>query len=88
MIPRGIACNGPLSFKQKLGREEISGQRLWEGSLLLCAYLVQACTKRGKEKLDLKGKAVLELGAGTGLVSMLAHSLGAAPVVMTDGDDK
>ena len=30
----------------------------------------------------------MELGAGTGLVSMLAHSLGAAAVVMTDGDDK
>ncbi|CAM9308158.1 unnamed protein product [Laminaria digitata] len=69
-------------------REEISGQRLWEGSLLLCAYLVEACARPGAEKLDLKGKSVLELGAGTGLVSMLAHSLGAAAVVMTDGDDK
>lgn len=77
-----------LPLKQQLRREEISGQRLWEGSLLLCAYLVQACAKPGAEQLDLKGKAVLELGAGTGLVSMLAHSLGAAPVVMTDGDDK
>lgn len=31
---------------------------------------------------------MLELGAGTGVVGMLAHGLGAAPVVMTDGDDK
>ncbi|CAM9678004.1 unnamed protein product [Scytosiphon promiscuus] len=80
--------------------EEISGQRLWEGSLLLCDYLVEACRNRdtgggvggeegGKKPwLDLKGKSVLELGAGTGIVSMLAHRLGASPLVMTDGDDK
>lgn len=81
--------------------EEISGQRLWEGSLLLCAYLVEHCSNSSdssgikkhpagarKSKLDLTGKSVLELGAGTGVVSMLAHRLGASPVIMTDGDDK
>lgn len=80
--------------------EEISGQRLWEGSLLLCAYLAECCSGSNKSsevkttycarksKLDLAGKSVLELGAGTGVVSMLAHRLGASPVVMTDGDDK
>lgn len=50
---------------------------------MLCAYLVEV-----GQGLDLKGRAVLELGAGTGVVSMLAHSLGASPVVMTDGDEK
>lgn len=80
-------------------REEISGQRLWEGSLLLCAYLVETCCKSDnnssesescprKSKLDLNGKSVLELGAGTGVVSMLAHRLGASPLVMTDGDER
>ena len=82
--------------------EEISGQRLWEGSLLLCAYLVEHCSNSNNKKstdttthtgarkfeLDLTGKSVLELGAGTGVVSMLAHRLGASPVIMTDGDDK
>ncbi|CAN0220367.1 unnamed protein product, partial [Hapterophycus canaliculatus] len=76
--------------------EEISGQRLWEGSLLLCEHLVEASrnceTGDGEEekkaRLDLTGKSVLELGAGTGIVSMLAHQLGASPLVMTDGDDK
>ncbi|CAN0225805.1 unnamed protein product, partial [Ectocarpus sp. 8 AP-2014] len=58
---------------------EISGQRLWEGSLLLCAYLVE---------LDLQGKSVLELGAGTGIVGMLAAKLGAQTLILTDGDDK
>ncbi len=77
--------------------EEISGQRLWEGSLLLCDYLAKssccnedvASTEGVREAtLDLGGKSVLELGAGTGVVGMLAHTLGARPVVMTDGDDK
>ncbi|CAN0118488.1 unnamed protein product [Ectocarpus sp. 12 AP-2014] len=81
--------------------EEISGQRLWEGSLLLCAYLVEACRIEdsnssagdccrgmGKPKLDLQGKSVLELGAGTGIVGMLAAKLGAQTLVLTDGDDK
>lgn len=68
-------------------REEISGQRLWEGSLLLCAYLLK-CSSQEESGFDLKGKSVLELGAGTGVVSMLAHGLGASPVVVTDGDEK
>lgn len=77
-----------------LGREEISGQRLWEGSLLLCAHLLEACGGSNRDgeqeqpELDLNGKAVLELGAGTGVVSMLAHGLGAVPVVVTDGDKR
>ncbi|CAN0045515.1 unnamed protein product [Ectocarpus fasciculatus] len=81
--------------------EEISGQRLWEGSLLLCAYLVEACCNEvssnsvggrcrgvGKPRLDLQGKSVLELGAGTGIVGMLAAKLGAQTLILTDGDDK
>ena len=43
---------------------------------------------QGRLGFDVKGKSVLELGAGTGIVSMLAHSLGASPVVATDGDGK
>eukprot|EP00752_Nemacystus_decipiens_P003422 g3166.t1 len=94
----------PLEMLMQLQErsEEISGQRLWEGSLLLCAYLVEHCsdsstktsdnnttiTGERKSQLDLTGRSVLELGAGTGVVGMLAHRLGATPVVLTDGDDK
>ncbi|CAM9184820.1 unnamed protein product [Choristocarpus tenellus] len=66
-------------------REEISGQRLWEGSLLLCRYLLQACANGD---LDLREKSVVELGAGTGIAGMLARGLGARPTVITDGDDR
>lgn len=72
-------------------REEISGQRLWEGSLLLCNYLLEASRcKPGDERaeLNVEGKAALELGAGTGVVSMLVHGLGASTVVATDGDER
>lgn len=66
---------------------------------MLCDYLQEACRAcdagdadgdegSKKTRLDLKGKSVLELGAGTGIVSMLAHRLGASPLVMTDGDEK
>ncbi|CAN0121204.1 unnamed protein product [Discosporangium mesarthrocarpum] len=72
-----------LDLEEK--REEISGQRLWEGSLLLCEYIVRACKDK---ELELHGRSVLELGAGTGIAGMLAHSLGAAPTIITDGDDR
>lgn len=80
-----------------MNREEISGQRLWEGSLLLCEHMLQAsqlgsgdsCNRNGKSAdLDFHKKTMLELGAGTGVVSMLAHGLGAATVAVTDGDDR
>lgn len=90
--PPPLSVQNPVSFLAG-SREEISGQRLWEGSLLLCAHLLDGelgdgdCDNPHKE-FNLEGKAVLELGAGTGVVSMLAHGLGASPVVATDGDEK
>jgi len=52
-----------------------TGLKTWEASLLLTEYLFTQ---------DLKGKDVLELGAGTGLVSITAAKLG-AQVLATDG---
>lgn len=48
--------------------------QVWDAALYLCRYL---------EKLDLKGKRVIELGAGTGIVGILAARLG-AEVTLTD----
>ena len=50
--------------------------QLWRGALLLCDYLVsypEIC----------RGASALELGAGIGLVSLVAHRVGARPVWAT-----
>ncbi|XP_012691915.2 S-adenosylmethionine-dependent methyltransferase domain-containing protein isoform X2 [Clupea harengus] len=48
------------------------GALIWPGALALCQYLENNC-----EQIDLMDKAVLEIGAGTGLVSIVACLLGA-----------
>ncbi|RYP59169.1 hypothetical protein DL770_010269 [Monosporascus sp. CRB-9-2] len=61
----------------------VTGFRTWEGSLHLASYLL---TETGKELV--KGKDILELGAGTGFLSILcAKHLQASHVTTTDGDE-
>ena len=55
-----------------------TGLRTWEASLLLSEYLLS---------LPLAGNRVLELGAGTGIASIVAHKLG-AQVLSTDGSEQ
>lgn len=54
-----------------------TGLRTWEASLLLSEWLLEQNIER---------KYVLELGAGTGLVGILASKIG-AKVMATDGSD-
>ena len=57
-----------------------TGFRTWEAALHLSAWLTESETVREK--------TVLELGAGTGLVSLLCTTfLGASRVIATDGDE-
>ena len=53
----------PLEFLSSLRskEQEISGRKIWAGSLLLSNYLIENHTV-------LQGKRILELGAGTGNV--------------------
>ena len=51
---------------------------LWQGSLVLARHLIT------KEKNAVKGAMVVELGAGAGVPSMVAMSLGASKVLATD----
>ena len=39
------------------------------------------------QKLELKSKAVLDFGTGTGVLAILAHKMGAQPVVAIDNDE-
>jgi hypothetical protein len=59
----------------------LTGQILWPVSVLLAHYLA---SERGQSLL--KGRRVVELGAGCGLPSLVACHFGAS-VVVTDGND-
>ncbi|XP_074522613.1 uncharacterized protein mettl21ca [Halichoeres trimaculatus] len=54
------------------------GAVMWPAALALCSFL-----NNNREMVNLQGKEVLELGAGTGLVSIVASLLGAS-VTATD----
>ncbi|KAM6447327.1 protein-lysine methyltransferase METTL21C isoform 2-T2 [Liasis olivaceus] len=51
---------------------ECFGAVVWPGALALCQYL-----ESNQEEINLKEKKVLEIGAGTGLLSIVASILGA-----------
>lgn len=54
--------------------------RTWEAALHLCSFL---CSKEGQGIV--RGRRVLELGAGTGIVSILCAKYLEAHVLATDG---
>ena len=53
-----------------------TGAVVWDDAVMLAKYL--------ELRVDLKGKTVVELGAGTGFLGMVAASLGAVQVCVTD----
>ena len=55
------------------------GSTVWDAALVLCAFLE---SPTGKDMIA--GKACIELGAGTGIVSIAASVLGAGKSVATD----
>ncbi|KXJ96065.1 putative methyltransferase-domain-containing protein [Microdochium bolleyi] len=64
---------------------KITGFRTWEGCVHLAAYLLSSGDRHGGH---IRGRRVLELGAGTGFLSILcAKHLGAKHVLSTDGDE-
>lgn len=72
-----------LERRQLISGSLTTGFRTWEAALHLGAYLLSG---HGQELI--KGKSILELGAGTGFLSILcAKQLGAAHVTSTDGDE-
>eukprot|EP00550_Attheya_septentrionalis_P002531 CAMPEP_0198286020 /NCGR_PEP_ID=MMETSP1449-20131203/5201_1 /TAXON_ID=420275 /ORGANISM="Attheya septentrionalis, Strain CCMP2084" /LENGTH=432 /DNA_ID=CAMNT_0043983639 /DNA_START=143 /DNA_END=1438 /DNA_ORIENTATION=+ len=57
--------------------EDGTGLNVWDGAILLAKYLEARPNK-------VKGQRVLELGAGCGLVGIVAATLGAREVMLTD----
>lgn len=65
-----------------------TGFRTWEAALHLGTYL-SSISSDGSSPVSVRGKRVVELGAGTGFLSLLCQKfLGAERVLMTDGNAK
>ena len=60
---------------------EISGQKLWCGSLVVMEYLLD-------HPSFISGRNIIELGAGTGCIGMLCQKLGCGKVWLTDHDNR
>jgi predicted nicotinamide N-methyase len=72
-----------LEARSVISSSGTTGLRTWEAALLLGSYFASA---EGQSMIH--GKRVFELGAGTGMLSILcAKYLGTAGVVATDGDE-
>lgn len=72
-----------LERRHLISGSSTTGYRTWEAALHLGAYLL---TSEGKSIVE--NRNVLELGAGTGFISILCSKLlGARHVTSTDGDE-
>lgn len=72
-----------LEARSVISSSGTTGLRTWEAALLLGSYLGSA---EGQSLIS--GKRIFELGAGTGMLSILcAKHLGVGGIVATDGDE-
>ncbi|KAM4700469.1 EEF1A lysine methyltransferase 3 [Discoglossus pictus] len=69
-------CGRELHITQHYGANLGVAAPVWDAALYLCSYFEE-------NKLNFKGKRVLELGAGTGIVGILVSLLG-GQVTLTD----
>ena len=71
--------NNAITLRTVTSKGSSSGLAVWTCSQILSAYLLEHARL-------VRGRSVLELGAGLGLTGIVAHVLGAAHVCLTDGD--
>jgi len=72
-----------LENKSTISGAGTTGLRTWEAAIHLASYLTSS-----EASPLVRGKRILELGAGTGLLALMcAGYLGAKQVVATDGDE-
>ncbi|KAF2852629.1 hypothetical protein T440DRAFT_466755 [Plenodomus tracheiphilus IPT5] len=72
-----------LEARSVISSSGTTGLRTWEAALLLGSFLT---SERGQAMI--RGKKLFELGAGTGMLSILcAKHLGVTGIVATDGDE-
>uniref|UniRef100_UPI0037E8925D EEF1A lysine methyltransferase 3-like n=1 Tax=Semicossyphus pulcher TaxID=241346 RepID=UPI0037E8925D len=69
-------CGQELNIRQVFGANLGVAAPVWEAALQLCNYFE-------KQSVELRGKRIIELGSGTGVVGILAARMGAI-VTLTD----
>lgn len=78
-----VRANRILTFRQDWGGSASTGAAIWNGANLATHFLEEL---NGVESV--KGKNVIELGAGVGYEGIIAHLLGAKEVAITDGSEE
>ncbi|EAW97073.1 EEF1A lysine methyltransferase 3 [Homo sapiens] len=73
-------CGHVLTITQNFGSRLGVAARVWDAALSLCNYFES-------QNVDFRGKKVIELGAGTGIVGILAALQGAYGLVRETEDD-
>ncbi|XP_063808371.1 EEF1A lysine methyltransferase 3 [Pseudophryne corroboree] len=73
---RYMFCGQELRITQHYGANLGVAAQVWDAALHMCQYFEE-------EKLNFKGKKIIELGAGTGIVGILMSKLG-GHVTLTD----
>lgn len=71
-----------LTIRQDWGASASTGAAIWNGANVATWYL-----ENRLGSAEMQGKSVVELGAGVGFTSLVANALGAAEVVVTDGNE-
>ena len=81
------ARTGTLTLLQRIVRDrDVSGLWVWSAGHALSHWL---CTAEAEKELDLRTVALsIELGCGTGLVSLALARLGTRSVLATDGEEE
>eukprot|EP01041_Mallomonas_annulata_P010467 gene10466-21836_t len=83
-LPEVVRVRGGrvLTIKQDWGGSISTGAAVWNGANMMSWYMENKINP-----VSLRGASVLELGAGVGFSSLVANSLGAKNVVITDGNE-
>jgi len=66
------------------GNTGLMAQFQWDAGLVLSDLISENLTERYTNSMEVKGRTTLELGAGTGLPSLVAHLMGSRTSVVTD----
>lgn len=69
---------GQLALRETFGGPEALGGAVWPAAEMLCRWLQ-------RERQELQGARILELGSGTGACGLFAAANGASHVTLTDG---